>query len=88
MDKYVLVYFNGDVGSLCGITGFYGMSTIWSLTMKYIPLVSRMFFLLAGRHDFKSRALKIENLALHGLVGGRSAVASAQVNELCWAEGD
>ena len=56
--------------------------------MKYIPLVSRMFFLLAGRHDFKSRALKIENLALHGLVGGRSAVASAQVNELCWAEGD
>ena len=32
-----------------------------------------MFFSFAGRHDeYKSRALKIENLALHGLVGGWS----------------
>ena len=35
-----------------------------------------MFFSLAGRHDeYKSRGLKIENLDLHGLAGGRLAVA-------------
>ena len=32
-----------------------------------------MFFSLVGRHgEYKSRALKIENFDLHGLVDGRS----------------
>ena len=35
----MVVYFNGKVGSLCGITGFNGMSTILSLTMKYIDCI-------------------------------------------------
>ena len=38
---YMVVYVNGEVGSLCGKTGLYSMSTIWSLTMKYIPLENR-----------------------------------------------
>ena len=50
-----------------------------------------MFFSLAGRHDkYKSRALKIENLDLHGQMAWRAVAKpslSAQVKELCWAEG-
>ena len=39
---YMVVYVNREVGSLCGITGFYGMSTIWNLTMKCISRIQLM----------------------------------------------
>ena len=83
----MVVYFNGKVGSLCGITGFNGMSTILSLTMKYIDCILESIPLLY--HDLMTSWLLFPLKLQSGDVGNHSNLSnlSHTASPLCSLHG-